>query len=99
MKFAVDIDLDAAVLFSIDFEAMELFLSVLPTGLFCAVLFAVLAHHQEGTCACTPARDAALHACVLLILERVVEADEVVLVLESEDDARVVVVLILDFGT
>ena len=87
MKFAVDPDLHTAAYCSSHFEGMELVLSVLPTGLFCAVLFAVLAHHQEGTCACTPAYDPALRVFVVLILESVVEADEVVLVLESEDDA------------
>ena len=88
MKFAVDPDLHTAAYCSSHFEGMELVLSVLPTGLFCAVLFAVLAHHQEGTCAFTPAVcDAALRVTVVLILEGVVEADEVVLVLESEDVA------------
>ena len=66
---------------------VEFVFLVLPPMCAKTVLFRVLAHHQEGTCACTTAYDAALRVTVVLILEGVVEADEVVLVDESEDDA------------
>jgi len=78
-------------------DYVERVLLVLPGMLCHAVLFAVLADDQVGTnFACATALNAALRVLVVDVLDGVVEADEVVLVLETEHHSRVVVVAVFD---
>ena len=96
---AVNPNLDFAVGFARNFEGVELVLLILPAGFLKASLFAALADDQKGTLACTAAFDATSGLCVVLVVEGVVKADEVVLVDESEDDARVIVIAIVDVNS
>jgi len=102
VNFAIDPDLNFAVNFSADSEVVVLVLLVLPVRLLGTELFAALADDQVGTNARNaiavvfPTTDPVLlvPAIVVHVLDGVVEADEVVLVLETEHDARVVVVTV-----
>ena len=96
---AVNPNLDFAVEFGRNFEGVPIVLLILPAFLTEASLFAALADDQKGTLACTTTFDAAIGLCVVLVVEGVVKADEVVLVDESEDDARVIVIAILDLNS
>jgi len=96
VKTAVDPNLDSAVCFRADFEFVELALLVFPASLLGAVFFGVLADDQKGACACATADNAPLRVFVVLVFQSVVEADEVVLVFETEHHARVVVVFVVD---
>jgi len=96
---AVNPNLDFAVDPGQNFEGVPLVSRILPAFFTEASLFAALADDQKGTLACTTTFDATIGCCVVLVVEGVVEADEVALVVVSEDDARVIVIAILDLNS